>query len=186
MPSGVIAFKVAADPNNPNLFYAATGAGLFRSTDGGATFANVELPTGECTGKAPTGRCALANMVTGVVVEGPANASSAGGTPGAVVAAVGWRAADKKSAHGDYPESPGNGVYVSSTGAKGTFTKGGGFTPTVRPGRIELGAATAPSRITATSTPSSRTRRSSTAAHRAAIPDSTATSRTRRTSAAST
>ena len=53
VPSGVIAFKVAADPVHPGVFYAATGAGLFRSADGGATFANVDLPTGPCHGASP-------------------------------------------------------------------------------------------------------------------------------------
>ncbi len=141
VPSGVIAFKVAADPTNSNVFYAATGAGLFRSTDAGATFTNVALPTGTCAGKPPRDGCALANMVTDVVVQGPANGASAGGTPGAVLAAVGWRAGTKTSPYG-YVESPSNGVYRSSTGAPGTFTQGGAFAPTSNPGRIELGAAT--------------------------------------------
>src|SRR3954454_19289599 len=34
VPDGVIAFKVKADPLHPGVFYAATGTGLFRSTDG--------------------------------------------------------------------------------------------------------------------------------------------------------
>jgi photosystem II stability/assembly factor-like uncharacterized protein len=141
VPSGVIAFKVAADPVHAGTFYAATGAGLFRSTDSGATFTNVALPTGTCAGKPPRDGCALANMVTDVVVQGAANPASAGGVPGAVLAAVGWRAGAKPSIYG-YAESPGNGVYRSDTGAPGTFTKGGGFAPTTQPGRIELGAAT--------------------------------------------
>src|SRR4051794_8035284 len=74
IPSGIIAFKVAADTAHPGVFYAATGAGLFRSSDGGASFVNVALPTGECAGQPARGRCALANMVTDVVVQGPANA----------------------------------------------------------------------------------------------------------------
>jgi hypothetical protein len=141
VPSGVIAFKVVADPGNPNIFYAATGAGLFRSADGGASFVNVNLPVGPCAGKAPEAGCALANMVTGLAVEGPANAQSAGGAPGAVVAAVGWRAGHKQSPYG-YVESPGNGIYVSPTGAPGSFVKGGDFPGVTNPGRIELGAAT--------------------------------------------
>jgi photosystem II stability/assembly factor-like uncharacterized protein len=143
VPSGVIAFKVAADPVHPGVFYAATGAGLFRSADGGASFTNVGLPTSdECQGASPdTPPCALANMVTDVVVQGPANAQTAGGTPGAVLAAVGWRAADKASAYG-YTESPGNGLYRSDDGIH--FVKAGAFTPTAKPGRIELGAATGP------------------------------------------
>src|SRR4051794_39355988 len=139
VPSGVIAFKVAAAGSG--VWYAATGAGLFRSTDDGQSFVNVNLPVGSCAGKAPEGGCALANMVTGLAVEGPANAQSAGGTPGAVVAAVGWRAGHKQSPYG-YVESPGNGVYISATGAPGSFTKGGDFPGTSNPGRIELGATT--------------------------------------------
>ena len=140
VPSGVIAFKVAADPNNASIFYAATGAGLYRSTDGGASFVNVKLPTGACAGQAPVSPCALANMVTDVVVQGPDNAAT-DGTPGAVLAAVGWRAGRKTSQYG-YVEAPGNGVYRSDAGAPGTFTAAGAFAPTTNPGRIELAAAT--------------------------------------------
>ena len=139
VPSGVIAFKVAAAGNG--VWYAATGAGLFRSTDDGQSFVNVNLPVGSCAGQAPSAGCALANMVTGLAVEGPANSQSTGGTPGAVVAAVGWRAGHKTSPYG-YVESPGNGIYTSPTGAPGTFTKAGTFPGTSDPGRIELGAAT--------------------------------------------
>ena len=112
VPSGVIAFKVAAGPH-PSIFYAATGAGLFRSEDAGASFVNVELPVGPCAGKPPEAGCALANMVTDVAVQGPANGF--GGTPGAVVAAVGWRAGNKTSQYG-YVEAPGNGIYHSADG----------------------------------------------------------------------
>src|SRR5690349_24050997 len=44
-------FKAAVDPTNPKVVYAATGAGLFRSSNGGRSFANVKLPTGPCAGK---------------------------------------------------------------------------------------------------------------------------------------
>ncbi len=106
VPAGVIAFKVAADPADPRIFYAATGAGLFRSTDAGATFTNVALPTSAaCAGAPPDKRgCLLANMVTDVVVQGPANGQTAGARPGAVLAAVGWRAGHKTSQYG-YVES---------------------------------------------------------------------------------
>ena len=33
IPNGVNGFQVAVDPTNPNIVYAATGAGLFRSTE---------------------------------------------------------------------------------------------------------------------------------------------------------
>jgi photosystem II stability/assembly factor-like uncharacterized protein len=148
VPSGVIAFKVAADPTDPGVFYVATGAGLFRSADAGATFANVALPTSpDCAGASPDeDGCFLANMVTDVVVQGPANeATGAAATPGAVVAAVGWRAGDKVSQYG-YVESPGNGLYASRTGAPGSFEKldAPGFTDQTRIGRIELGEAAGP------------------------------------------
>ncbi len=143
VPDSVIAFKVAADPVHPGVFYAATGGGLFRSDDGGASFTNVALPTSaECAGAAPDKpHCALANMVTDVVVQGPANAATTGAQPGAVLAAVGWRAGKAKMSAYGYTESPGNGLYRSDTGAPGSFQPAGTFTPTTNPGRIELGAA---------------------------------------------
>ena len=169
VPDGAISFKVAVDPSNPAVVYAATGAGLFRSTDAGATFANVALPTGKTDGKkggaplkpdcsgAPFGTvgCFQANMVTDVVVQGPKNAKTPADTPGAkagsVVAVVGWRAGQKQSppAAGypdGYVESPNNGVYRSDTGAPGTFEKldAGGFTPQARIGRVEIGLANGP------------------------------------------
>ena len=52
--------------------------------------------------------------------KAPDNAAT-DGTPGAVLAAVGWRAGRKTSQYG-YVEAPGNGVYRSDTGAPGTFT----------------------------------------------------------------
>ncbi|MDX6664283.1 MAG: hypothetical protein QOG68_489 [Solirubrobacteraceae bacterium] len=156
IPDGLLAFRLAVDPNDPNKVYAATGGGLFRSTDGGRSYTNVELPTGagqtpDCTGKpATTKDCFLANMVTDVTVEGKANAPSAGGKPGAVLAAVGWRAGDKPNADGSL-QSPANGLYRSDTGAPHTFTNlnfASSTTPKTDPltqsriGRVALGAAT--------------------------------------------
>jgi photosystem II stability/assembly factor-like uncharacterized protein len=170
VPDGIITFKVAVDPTNPQVVYAATGAGLFRSTDAGASFANVNLPTGQgvaqgqpdCTGAAPDKEgCALANMVTDVVVQGPRNDKTAGAAPGSVVAAVGWRAGNKQSAPsksfpGGYVEAPSNGIYRSGSGAPGTFSKvdtsapglperaANGFAEQKRIGRVELGEAAGP------------------------------------------
>ena len=127
IPDGLLAFRLAVDPSDPNKVYAATGGGLFRSTDGGHSYLNTNLPTGtghtpDCSGKpSSTKDCFLANMVTDVVVQGPANAQSSGGKPGAVLAAVGWRAGMKPNADGTL-QSPGNGLYRSDTGAPGTFT----------------------------------------------------------------
>ncbi|MCW2989737.1 MAG: hypothetical protein JWM73_331, partial [Solirubrobacterales bacterium] len=119
VPDGVLGFKLAVDPTNPSKVYAATGAGLFRSTDGGETFTNVALPVGDCAGKLPTVKgCFLANMVTDVVVQaagGPAKS-----TGGAVMAAVGWRAGNKPNPDGSI-QSPGNGIYTSASGDPGSF-----------------------------------------------------------------
>src|SRR4029079_7799636 len=129
VPDGILGFKLVVDPNDPNKVYAATGGGLFRSTDAGATFTNVNLPTGDgvpdgtpnCTGQPNTVKsCFLANMVTDVVVQGPANAKTAGAKPGAVMAAVGWRSGQKNNAAGAM-QSPNNGFYASDTGEPNTF-----------------------------------------------------------------
>jgi hypothetical protein len=150
IPDGLLAFRLAVDPNNADLVYAATGGGLFRSTDGGRTYTNVNLPTGDCAGQPVTVKdCYLANIVTDVVVQGPANAKTPSGKPGAVMAAVGWRAGTKPNANGK-PQSPGNGIYVSDTGVPGSFKNmdmAGHSVPTTDPltqariGRVALGAA---------------------------------------------
>ena len=50
-PSGAQGFKAAVDPTDPRVIYAATGAGLFRSSNDGRSFNNVDLPTGKlCQG----------------------------------------------------------------------------------------------------------------------------------------
>jgi hypothetical protein len=153
VPDGVLGFKVAADATHPGVVYAATGAGLFRSTDAGLSFTNVVLPTGDCAGKPVTTKdCFLANMVTDVVVQGPANTQTTGANaaPGAVLAAVGWRAGQKPNADGSL-QSPNNGIYESDSGEPGTFKNldfAGNSTPIppdvltqARIGRIALGVA---------------------------------------------
>jgi hypothetical protein len=161
VPDGLLGFKLAVDQTHPERVYAATGGGLFRSTDAGASFQNVNLPTGEgrpegtpdCTGQPVTAKdCFLANAVTDVVVQGPANAKTTGAnaTPGAVLAAVGWRAGQKDNADGSQ-QSPSNGIYQSDTGEPGTFKNldfAGNSTPIppdlltqARIGRIALGIA---------------------------------------------
>ena len=162
IPDGTLAAKVVIDPTEASRAYAATGAGLFRSSDAGRTWVNVNLPVGEdapegspdCTGKSPTVKgCYLANIVTDVVVQYPDNEQT-DGTPGAVMAAVGWRAGTRLNADGTM-QSPGNGLYVSPTGAPGTFENiriednnvplngGDPLTKDVL-GRIELGVAKGP------------------------------------------
>ena len=159
IPDGVDSFQVAVDPTNASTVYAATGGGLFRSTDDGAHYTNVDLPvtpsgtTPNCNGALPSVEgCFLANMVTDVVVRAPGGigADTSGGE---VIAAVGWRAGNKTNTsqhYSSYMESPGNGLYRSSTGAPGTFTN---ISPTSslfadgmqsKIGRIALGIASGP------------------------------------------
>jgi hypothetical protein len=141
IPNDAFGFQLAVDPTNPSIVYAATGAGLFRSSDGGATYANANLPTGPCAGKSNRVKgCVFANVVTDVVVEEPGGIGAERG--GNVIAAVGWRGGNVKNPDGTV-QSPNNGIYASLTGMAGTFTKVTtvGFTPQDRIGRVELGAA---------------------------------------------
>jgi hypothetical protein len=162
IPDGTLAFKLTVDPTNPAVVYAATGAGLFRSTDAGRSYVNVNLPVGEdapsgspdCTGRPPSVKgCYLANMVTDVVVQYPDN-DATDGDPGAVMAAVGWRAGTRLNVDGTM-QSPGNGIYVSTTGEPDTFENvriedndvplsGGDPLTKDQLGRIELGVAKGP------------------------------------------
>lgn len=112
IPDGMFGFKLAIDPVNPGIVYAATGRGLYRSADGGASYADVVLPTGACAGKFDLSTCLFANIVTDVVVQAPDNFGNPGG---AVMAAVGWRAGRAKNPNGS-EQSTGNGIYVSPSG----------------------------------------------------------------------
>jgi hypothetical protein len=144
VPSSAFGFQLAVDPTNPSVVYAATGAGLFHSTDAGVSYTNVNLPTGPCAGRSNrVDRCVFANIVTDVVVEEPGGVTDEDG--GNVVAAVGWRGGTETNPDGSV-QSPNNGIYASDTGEPNTFTKVNtiGFTPQERIGRIELGAATGP------------------------------------------
>ncbi len=157
VPNGGLGFKLAVDPAAPRRVYAATQMGLYRSTDGGRSYRNVKLPTGkvEDGGKSCAGvsnfakrpECALANVVTDVVVATPGGE----GTDTAkhtVVATVGWRGGDRVNMTDDdgSVQSPRNGVYRSETGERGTFKKleATGFAPQKNIGRIELGATVGP------------------------------------------
>jgi len=144
VPDSAFGFKLAVDKADPRVVYAATGSGLYRSADGGRSYVNAKLPTGECAGKSNRVRaCLLANMVTDVVVQEPGGSTDADGH--AVMAAVGWRGGMMKNPDGSI-QSPANGIYVSADGKPGTFTKsaGLGFTPQERIGRLELGGTTGP------------------------------------------
>jgi len=156
VPSGVNGFRIAVDPADPSVAYAATGAGLYRTDDDGASWTNVNLPTGsgvasgqpDCTGDSSVAKgCFFANQVTDVVVQGNPKAGITG-KPGAVLAAVGWRAGLKQDADGTV-QSPNNGIYESDSGAPGTFKKlapssGSGFASQGETGRIALGIADGP------------------------------------------
>lgn len=167
VPNGGLGFRLAVDPAAPWRIYAATQLGLFRSTDGGRTYRNVKLPTGkvEPDGKSCAGatnlqkrpECALANVVTDVVVVKPGGEGTTT-EKHTVVAAVGWRGGNRvnKTDLGQGNEtvqSPRNGIYRSATGEPGTFKKlqttGFADDPINRGsqkniGRIELGAAVGP------------------------------------------
>ncbi|HEX8101411.1 MAG TPA: hypothetical protein VF533_02270 [Solirubrobacteraceae bacterium] len=152
LPDGALGFKVEVDPTKPDVVYAATGLGLYRSANAGRTFTNAKLPTSEeCQGDETGGKdCFFANVVTDVVVQAPDKFDHTGGK---VMAAVGWRAGTEPNYAGK-PQAPGNGIYVSEDGVK-PFEKLGfnGLVPADADpetteqdsiGRIELGIANGP------------------------------------------
>ncbi len=142
IPDGALGFAIEADPASPLVVYAGTSFGLYRSTDGGRSYVNVNLPTGDCAGVAGGGACQLANVVTDVEVVRPGGVGST--VPAhTVIAAVGWRAGARKNSDGTV-QSTSNGLYSSPTGAPGTFTRldAPGFAQQSRIGRVELGTTT--------------------------------------------
>ena len=160
IPAGALSFKIAIDPTDASgaTLYAATSKGLFRSTDGGASFTNVALPTSppgypvNCAGDTSSGECFFASIVTDVVVR-PADANGTGG--GKVLAAVGWYGGQIKLRNADgtlsstLVQAPRNGLYASANGAPGSFSfidPGGnpatnGFATTSITGRTALTVA---------------------------------------------
>ncbi len=146
VPTGAQGFRAAIDPANPKIVYAATGAGLFRSTNDGKSFKDVNLPIqGPCRGKTFTKpNCFFANIVTDVVVE---SKDKFGHKDGTVLAAVGWRAGDRENFN-HKPESPSNGLYTSTTGKPNSFkaidVDANGFAPQSHVGRVAFGVATGP------------------------------------------
>jgi hypothetical protein len=141
VPDGLTTYKIAVDPTNANVSYVATSKGLFRSTDDGANYTNVVLPTGVCAGDTSTNaNCTFANTVSDVAVQA--------GT-GAVIAVVGWAYGQAKTKAG-IVMSPQNGIYTSTSGAPGSFTfvnpgnsapTTNGFAPTPVVGRTTLAIA---------------------------------------------
>ncbi|HET7450138.1 MAG TPA: hypothetical protein VFJ78_06035 [Gaiellaceae bacterium] len=144
VPDGLTTYKVVVDPTNPNVSYVATSKGLFRSTDDGVTYANVNLPTGACAGDtSDSATCALANVVSDVAVQAGS---------GSVIAVVGWAYGQAKTKAG-IVMAPQNGIYTSASGQPGTFTfqdpgasapTKNGFAPTPVVGRTTLAVANGP------------------------------------------
>jgi hypothetical protein len=145
VPDNILTFAIAFDPADPSgkTVYAATSKGLFRSTDAGVSFVNVNLPTGDCAGNTTDSRCFFANIVTDVVVRAQGHA---------VLAAVGWRAGRALNPNGTV-QSPRNGLYTSPNGTPGSFTfidagdaapSKNGFAINPIVGRTDLAAAHGP------------------------------------------
>ena len=51
VPDGLLTFRIAVDPTNPDTVYAATSRGLYRSDDDAASFVNVRLPNRDHPGR---------------------------------------------------------------------------------------------------------------------------------------
>jgi hypothetical protein len=141
VPQSILTFRVQVSPvgSTGRTVYVATSKGLFRSTNGGTSFANERLPTSpngyspNCAGNVKSHLCFFANDVTDVIIK-PTKTSD--GPAGAVIAAVGWRAGQKvqvgangkpivgckrKGQRTNCLQAPRNGLYKSLTGKPGSF-----------------------------------------------------------------
>jgi hypothetical protein len=96
--------QVSIAPNG--TVFVATDRGLWRSTDHGVSFANVNLPT-NAAGTAPAVNTPVGSWTTDVQVRP--------GKPQEVYAAVGYVAGNVPLPDGT-PAAPGNGLYKSTTG----------------------------------------------------------------------
>lgn len=143
-PDGTLGFAIEVDPTAPDIVYAATGKGLFRSDDAGRTYTNVSLPVGTCQDDYNIETCNYAHFVTDVVIKEPGGVG-ADTEGGVVLAAVGYRAGMLEDTSGEFIHSEGNGVYRSDTGGPGTFERLDGLDSAVggreRLGRVEYGTA---------------------------------------------
>lgn len=161
IPDLALSFRIVVSPvdTTGKTIYAATSKGLFRSTDGGASFVNLRLPTTpagyspNCAGDTTTPLCFFASIVTDVVVR---PATTGNGPAGAVMAVVGWRAGAKPDldASGNQltcgadpcVNSPQNGIYASTTGDPDSFTwvsgASNGYAPDDIAGRTALAGVT--------------------------------------------
>jgi hypothetical protein len=164
IPDLSLSFRIVVSPADLSgkTIYAATSKGLFRSADGGLTWANENLPTTpsgyspNCAGNTSDTRCFFANIVTDVVVKGTMSTAA---PAGAVMAVVGWRAGQRPDPgtgclQASTPiacrQSPQNGLYISTDGSPGSFTWSAqgttlptttGFSPNQVVGRTALGIA---------------------------------------------
>ena len=120
VPGGIMGFALAVDPAVPERVYFATSKGLYRSDDAGRSFADVKLPvSADCKGKYDE-FCAFASFVTDVVVQPPGGSTMEVG--GKVIAVVGFRTGNEDLYADGKARSPGNGLYISATGAVESFT----------------------------------------------------------------
>ncbi|MEK6806940.1 MAG: hypothetical protein AABY95_09880 [Pseudomonadota bacterium] len=160
VPDQALAFRTVIDPAHPEIVYAATSKGLFRSTDAGRNFVNVKLPTStndgaDCAGNEETSSaCQYTNFVTDVAVKHPGGSTgfecASGGCP--VLAAIGFREGSGGKFRNGTSKAPANGLYRSDTGEPGSFAKldvsavntvsADGFAVQNRIARTELGVAT--------------------------------------------
>ena len=148
VPEGLLTFQIAVDKSKPENIYLASSLGLFRSTDAGRSYVNVNLPTStECAGVTALGPCRFANTVSDVVVKAPGGTTNEAG--GQVLAVIGFHRSTRLWPDGT-PYVPQAGLYRSETGEPGSFEYldvGGdgispvGFAPRERVGRVEFGAA---------------------------------------------
>jgi len=139
-PDLATTFKVVVSPADitGNTVYVASSKGLFKSSNGGNSFVNENLPTTpagyspNCAGDTTTPLCFFANIVTDVVVKGAI--TSANAAAGSVMAVVGWRAGQRADTQGSCTlngnptpclQAPQNGIYLSS--APGTAGNPGSF-----------------------------------------------------------
>ena len=138
VPTGTQVHRIAL--GRPGTLFAATSRGLYVSTDGGASYVDVELPT-DRAGTAPYTESPYGSVVTDVVVKPD--------DPDQITAVVGWWLGQRRVAGKQIPQSVGNGLYRSTEGGlRGTWSRmdsptfGRATTSTDPIGRVTLAYAT--------------------------------------------
>ncbi|MBJ7610533.1 MAG: hypothetical protein JF887_14060 [Candidatus Dormibacteraeota bacterium] len=167
-PDLALSFRVVVSPADAAgaTVYVASSKGLYKSTDGGASFVNENLPTTptgyspNCAGNTTNSLCFFASIVTDVVVKGGSSVNAAAGS---VMAVVGWRAGQKVDKNPDGStnmrcrlngaataclQAPGDGLYISTkNGEPNSFiyqdqsARSTGFAANNVVGRTALGIA---------------------------------------------